>query len=112
MYKKTKYNNKITELDGIKFHSRKESVRYSQLKLYEKGGLIKDLRLQVSYELIPKMVINGKTERAIKYVADFVYIDTVNDKEIVEDVKGMITDIFKIKYRLMKQIHGIDIKIT
>jgi hypothetical protein len=57
-------------------------------------------------------VINGKTERAIKYVADFVYIDTVNSKEIVEDVKGMITDIFKIKYRLMKQIYNIDIKLT
>jgi hypothetical protein len=107
-----KYNAKKTEIDGITFHSRKESVRYSQLKLYEKGGLIKNLRLQVPYELIPKLVINGKTERAIKYVADFVYIDTVNGKEIVEDVKGMITDIFKIKYRLMKQIHGIDIKIT
>lgn len=112
MYKKTKYNNKITELDGIKFHSRKESVRYSQLKLYEKGGLIKDLRLQVAYELIPKLEINGKTERAIKYIADFVYTDTVNNKEIVEDVKGMITDVFKLKYRLMKQIHNIDIKLT
>ena len=112
MYKKTKYNNKITELDGIKFHSRKESLRYSQLKLYEKGGLIANLRLQVAYELIPKLVINGKTERAIKYVADFVYTDTVNKYEVVEDVKGMITDMFKIKYRLMKQIHNIDIKIT
>jgi hypothetical protein len=87
-------------------------VRYSQLKLYEKGGLIKDLRLQVPYELIPKLVINGKTERAIKYVADFVYIDTVNSKEIVEDCKGMRLDVYKIKYRLMKQIHGIDIKET
>ena len=112
MYKKTKYNNKITELDGIKFHSRKESLRYSQLKLYEKGGLIANLRLQVAYELIPKLVINNKTERAIKYVADFVYTDAVNKCEVVEDVKGMITDIFKIKYRLMKQIHNIDIKIT
>lgn len=112
MYKKNKYNNKITELDGIKFHSRKESLRYSQLKLYEKGGLIANLRLQVAYELIPKLVINGKAERAIKYVADFVYYDTVNKCEVVEDVKGIITDIFKIKYRLMKQIHNIDIKIT
>ena len=112
IHKKTKYNNKITELDGIKFHSRKESMRYGQLKLYEKGGLISDLRLQVSYELIPKLVINGKTERAIKYIADFVYFDTVHKVEIVEDVKGMITDIFKIKYRLMKVLHGIDIKIT
>jgi hypothetical protein len=112
IHKKTKYNNKITELDGIKFHSRKESMRYGQLKLYEKGGLITDLRLQVSYELIPKLVINGKTERAIKYIADFVYFDTVHKVEVVEDVKGMITDIFKLKYRLMKMIHNIDIKIT
>jgi hypothetical protein len=107
-----KYRNKITELDGIKFHSRKEAARYSQLKMYEKGGLIKDLRLQVSYELIPKLVINGKTERAIKYVADFVYTDTVHNNEVIEDVKGMQTDIFKIKYRMMKLIHNIDIKIT
>ena len=112
MYKKNKYNNKITELDGIKFHSRKEAARYSQLKLYEKGKLISDLRLQVKYELIPKLVINGKSERAISYVADFVYFDTVNNVEVVEDVKGLMTDVFKIKYRLMKQIHNIDIKLT
>ena len=107
-----KYRNKITELDGIKFHSRKEAARYSQLKMYEKGGLIKDLRLQVKYELIPKLTINGKNERAISYVADFVYIDTVHNNEVVEDVKGMQIDIFKIKYRLMKLIHNIDVKIT
>ena len=110
--KRNKFNAIKTTIDGITFDSRKESVRYSQLKLYEKGGLISDLRLQVPYELIPKLVINGKTERAIKYVADFVYYDTVHKVEIVEDVKGMITDIFKIKYRLMKVLHGIDIKIT
>ena len=110
--KRNKFNAKKTVIDNITFHSRKEAARYSQLKLYEKGGLISDLRLQVSYELIPKLVINGKTERAIKYIADFVYFDTVHKNEIVEDVKGMITDIFKIKYRLMKLQHGIDIKIT
>ena len=112
MYKKTKYNNKITELDGIKFHSRKESLRYGQLKLYEKGGLISNLRLQVTYQLIEPMRINGKHHRAICYIADFVYYDTVNKCEVVEDVKGMITDIFRIKLRLMKQVHGIEIKIT
>jgi hypothetical protein len=112
IHKKTKYNNKITELDGIKFHSRKESARYSQLKLYEKGGLISDLRLQVTYQLIEPMRINGKHHRAICYIADFVYYDTVHKCEVVEDVKGMITDIFRIKLRLMKQVHGIEIKIT
>jgi len=70
------------------------------------------LRLQVKYELIPKLTINGKNERAISYVADFVYIDTVHGNEVVEDCKGMRLDIYKIKYRLMKLIHGIDIKET
>jgi hypothetical protein len=112
--KRNKFNAVKTVIDGITFHSKKESVRYSQLKLYEKGGLISDLRLQVSYELIPKLVINGKTERAIKYIADFVYYDTVNKVEICEDVKSIatMTDVFKLKYRLMKSVHNIEIKIT
>ncbi len=108
--KRNKFNAVKTTIDGIKFHSKKESMRYSQLKLYEKGGLITDLRLQVPYELIPKLVINGKTERAIKYIADFVYFDTVHKVEVIDDCKGYRTDIYKIKYRLMKMIHGIDIK--
>ena len=110
--KRNKFNAKKTEVDGILFHSKKESVRYSQLKLYEKGGLIKDLKLQVTYQLIPPMRINNKHHRAICYIADFVYYDTVHKCEVVEDVKGMITDIFKIKYRLMKLIHNIEVKIT
>jgi len=112
MYKQNKYRNKITELDGIKFHSRKEAARHSELKLLEKSGSIKDLRLQVPYQLIQSLVINGKRHRPILYYADFVYIQCIDNKEVVEDVKGMQTDIFKIKYRLMKQIYDIDIKIT
>jgi hypothetical protein len=110
--KRNKFNAVKTVIDNITFHSKKEASRYAQLKLYEKGGLISDLRLQVPYELIPKLVINGKTERAIKYVADFVYFDTVNKIDICEDCKGFITDIFKLKYRLMKSVHNIEIKIT
>jgi hypothetical protein len=109
--KRNKYNNLPTIVDQIKFHSKKESARYSQLKLEEKAGLIKDLQLQVPFELIPKLVINGKAERAIKYIADFTYYDQAGNY-IVEDVKGIVLDVFKLKYRLMKQVFGIDIKIT
>lgn len=109
--KRNKYNNLPTIVDEIKFHSKKESARYSQLKLEEKAGLIKDLQLQVPFELIPKLVINGKAERAIKYVADFTYYDQAGNY-IVEDVKGIVLDTFKLKYRLMKLQHGIEIKIT
>jgi hypothetical protein len=108
--RRLKYNNVKTELDGILFHSKKESKRYTELKLLLQSNEIQNLRLQVSYELIPSLKINNKTHRPIKYIADFVYIK--NGIEVVEDVKGFITDIFKIKLRLMKLIHNIEIFIT
>lgn len=107
----SKFNNVKTVIDNISFSSKKESARYVQLKLDEKDGLIHDLKLQVPFQLIEPLVINNKRHRAIIYYADFTYYDPENNY-IVEDVKGMITDIFKIKYRLMKMVHGIDINIT
>lgn len=45
------------------------------------------------------------------YVADYVYL-TASDQEIVEDYKGHITDVFKLKKKLMKAIHGIEIRVV
>jgi len=102
-----KYNAKKTMVDGIVFDSKKESQRFAELKLLEKAGQITDLRLQHKYELIPKQ---GK-ERATCYIADFVYEE--NGKEVVEDVKSEITrkkSDYIIKRKLMKFIHGIEVK--
>ena len=85
-----KYRNKKVIKDGEKFDSIHEYRRYFDLKLLEKCGVIEDLRRQVKYELIPTQrekstrvytkgrkkgqPIEGKTiERAVDYVADFVY---------------------------------------
>jgi hypothetical protein len=106
---KNKYNNKKVTYDGIIFDSTKEARRYQMLKLLLRAGAISDLRLQVPYELIPAQYINGKcVERAVKYIADFVY--TENGKEVVEDAKGVRTDTYKIKRKLMLYVHGIKIK--
>ena len=103
-----KYHNRKTEIDGMVFDSKKEASRYLDLKLLESGGSIQNLRRQVKYELIPSQKICGKTERGVSYVADFVY--DFEGKTIVEDVKGMKTDVYKLKRKLMKYIHGIDIQ--
>ena len=66
------------------------------------------LKLQVPFVLIEK---NNK-ERECKYVADFVYTNAKSGERIVEDVKGMQTEVFKIKKKLMKEVHGIEIKTT
>jgi hypothetical protein len=109
--KKSKYKNKKVTYDGIKFASIKEARRYQELKLLLRAGAISDLRLQVPYELIPAQYINGRcVERSVKYIADFVY--TENGKEVVEDAKGVRTDTYKIKKKLMLYVHGIRLKET
>lgn len=106
----TKYNNKKVVVDGQKFDSKKEAYRYQALKKLEKNGYISDLQTQVVFELAPSVIINGRKKPALKYKADFVYMN--NGKKIVEDVKGVLTTVYKIKRHLMKSVHGIDILET
>ena len=101
----SKYNAIKTTVDGITFDSRKEASRYTELKLLSKAGKIRELRRQVPFELIPK---RGKL-RAIRYVADFVYADN-HGNDIVEDVKGMKTQVYKLKKRMMLEKYGIEIQ--
>lgn len=106
----SKYGNKKTEIDGIVFDSKHEGQRYAELKLLERAGEIRDLMLQVPFELIPAQKIAGKTvERAVKYVADFVYYDK-DGNLVVEDAKGMKTDAYKLKKKMMLYFKGIAIK--
>lgn len=86
-----KYKNKKVTVDGIDFDSIKESVRYKQLKMFERSGLIKDLKLQVSYTLQPSFKSNGQTIRSIKYIVDFDYFTTKDNRHILEDVKSPAT---------------------
>ena len=105
-----KYGNKKTVVDGITFDSRKEAVRWSELKLLQRAGEIFDLQRQVPFTLIPKQVRDGKViERPCVYKADFVYKDKAGT-EIVEDTKGMRTKEYVIKRKLMLWQFGIVIR--
>ena len=100
----SKYHATKTVINSITFDSKREAVRFSELKLMQRAGLISDLRRQVKYELIPKQ----QGERAVSYIADFVY--TEDGKTVVEDVKGVRTPVYKIKKKLMLWRHGIKIR--
>lgn len=112
--KKSKYHNIPTEVDGIKFDSKRESRRYLELKAMEKAGLINDLELQKRFELIPGYELNGKKIRAITYVADFYYFDQEKSEWVIEDVKSKATttDVYKIKKKLVGYILGKEILET
>lgn len=84
-------------LDGITFDSQLEMRRYCELKQQMVLGIIDDLQTQITFELQPSFVdSSGEKQRAINYVADFVYKQ--NGKQVVEDVKSKMT------YRLPQYI--------
>ena len=98
----SKYHSKKTTIYGITFDSKKEANRYSELRLLEMAGKIKDLRLQHQFILQPSFRKNSKTIRAITYVADFVYYDFERMKIVVEDVKGFKTKEYMLKRKMFE----------
>ena len=98
--RRSKYGNrKTTSSDGKTFDSAREAKRYEELKLLLRGGKIKNLQLQPRFLLQDKFKRGGKTYRKIEYVADFMY-EKDDGAVVVEDVKGMKTDIYKLKKKL------------
>lgn len=116
---RSKYGARKMVIDGITFDSKKEANRYRELKLLEKAGEICCLRLQVPFELIPaqyeetgEVYTKGKNkgkpkrgkciEKAVNYIADFVYYNSDATVRTVEDVKGMRTPVYIIKRKLFR----------
>ena len=99
----SKYRAVPTVLDGIRFASKKEASRYSELKLLEKAGNIAELRRQVVFPIS----VNGI--HVCKYVADFTYYDDRRDY-VVEDVKGVKTRMYALKKKLLLAARGIEIR--
>lgn len=94
-----KYGNIKTVIDNVSFASRAEAARYSELKLLLQAREISDLTLQPRFTLqLPFTDNQGVKHGAIEYVADFSYAE----KGIltVEDVKGMLTEVYKLKKKL------------
>lgn len=112
MPKRSKYGNVKKVVDGITFHSKREADRWLELKLLVRGGKISNLRRQVAYEILPSVKFDGNKARtrACVYYADFTYDE--NGAEIIEDVKGVITEAFRIKRHALKALCGLEIRIV
>ena len=119
---RNKYNSQKITVDGEVFDSKKEYRRYLELQLLEKSGVIRDLHRQVTFDLIPEArepdrygprggFYRGKViERGVSYIADFTYYTVLPSGEeefVVEDCKGMRTDDYKIKRKLIRTQDGV-----
>lgn len=107
----SKYGNQKIHAFGTTFDSKKELGRYQELLWLEKAGKVSNILRQQPYVLIPaQRDENGKIiERAVSYVADFVYTDEYG-KTVVEDAKGFRTKEYILKRKLMLYVHGIRIR--
>ena len=102
----SKYHSTPTEVNGIRFDSKREANRWFELRLLERAGKIEKLKRQVKYLLIPSQYRDGKCiERECSYLADFVYVK--DGHLVVEDCKGFRTPEYKIKRKLMLQLYDI-----
>ena len=107
-----KYGNKRVYDGDEVFDSRKEHNRWRELLLMQRAGEISGLRRQVKFELLPSMKSSHGTIRATYYIADFVYTDTRKREIVVEDVKGVRTDVYKLKKKMMLNKYGVEVMET
>jgi len=115
----SKYRNKTTEVNGIKFSSKKEAKRYKDLKLLQAAGEIRGLTLQETF------IIKVNGIKICSYTCDFQYqergineqtdsgvIVSDNWQDVIEDCKGYKTPAYKLKKKLMQAVFGIEIRET
>lgn len=107
LFSKVKYHNKKCTYKNMTFDSLKERNHYIVLEHLEKTGQIKDLKRQVKFELQPSFKLNGKTIRAINYIADFTYLK--DNKLVVVDTKGFRTKDYLLKKKMFQYKYGMDI---
>lgn len=119
---RSKYGNKKATYNGTIFDSRKERNRYITLLALQKAGEISDLKMQVPFEIIPAVyekvekqlktkvkIVDRCVQKATHYIADFVYKDK-DGNMVVEDAKGMRTEKYLLKKKMMRAFLGITIK--
>lgn len=104
---KSKYNNHKVESEGEKFDSKAEYRYWQLLKSRERAGEISNLQRQVVFELAPPVVIGGRKRPALRYIADMTWEESGEKK--IADVKGAVSEGYRIKRHLMKAVHGIEI---
>ena len=95
-------------LDNIVFDSKTEMVRYKELMILARAGVIRHLEMQPEF----KVFINQQLY--CTYTADFRYYDEDHRKWIIEDVKsnGTVKETaFKLRKKAAELYHGVEITI-
>lgn len=93
-----KYGAKITEYNGVKYHSKREAAYAEQLDWKVKLGEIQSWTRQFR---IPLVVFK---KLICTYIIDFVVLANDGHKQYVE-IKGFETADFKLKWKLVQALN-------
>lgn len=99
--KDSKYRSQWTEVDGINFQSKKEAEYYIQLKLLQAAGEVAYFLRQVPFHLPGN----------IKYFCDFMVVMRTGQIRYI-DVKGVETNVFKMKKKMVEYHYPIKIELV
>lgn len=111
MYRRCKFNNRITYVGEERFDSKLEANHYLILKQLEKKGDISFLVRQPPYKIY---ITNFKTNRhafCCTYKADFTFYDNRSHKDRVIDSKGLDTAYSKLKRKMVLIQHDIKVEL-
>lgn len=111
---KSKYGNRVTYVNGVKFDSKREAERYTVLLVRLNTGEISRLKLQPEFTITEAYVMpDGRRVKAQRYRADFSYV-LPDGREVVEDVKteGTKTRVFINKQKLVYEKYGIEVQLV
>lgn len=100
----SKYRSVKTVVGDVTFDSKAEARRWSELLLLERGGVITELVRQ------PQFAFFIGEKLIFRYIADFKYFE--GEREVIEDVKGVQTPVFRLKRKLIEAQFGIKITVT
>jgi hypothetical protein len=106
MTRRNKFGAKRVTVDGKNFHSQGEAARYCELELLRKAGKITELKTQVKFPLH-----SPNEDKIGDYIADFTYFER-GGNHVVEDFKGVETDLFKWKRKHLESEYGIELRVT
>ena len=93
--RRSKYGNTKTEYGGRVYDSRLEAAAAARLDLMQLGGLVLEWEPQPTFDL----------GAGITYRADF-WVRYATGAPRVIDMKGVQTDVFKLKRRLYEHLYG------
>lgn len=107
---RSKYRAEPTTVDGIRFASKKEARRYTELKMLEKAGKIRSLQLQPNFPLFVGDWCLGEYRADFRYER-FCWPGKSRECEtIIEDVKGFRTTLYRWKKKHVEAQYGITIR--